>query len=75
MRDGWFLYAPDRDGWIFTDGPIRTMSPLAAFYGGERGVDNHTGEPYSWTCCPFCGLDLPKPSFDIVWHDDQADGA
>jgi hypothetical protein len=75
FKDGWFIYAPDRDGWIFTDGPIRERTRAALYYGPERGVDDHSGEPFVWQCCPFCGEDLPDQRHDMVWHDDQGDGA
>lgn len=48
------LYRPDRDGWMFTDIPIRRMSPMAAYFAGERGGENNTGEPYIYIVCPWC---------------------
>jgi len=74
VRDRWFAYDPAH-GWFFTDGPNRRMSWRAAYYAGERGVENHSGEPFYWTHdCPFCGALLPTPSFDEIWTD-QGDGA
>lgn len=75
VRDGTMLYRPDRDGWMFTDIPIRRMSPMAAYFAGERGGENNTGEPYIYIVCPWCSEDLPRPTFDIVWNpNDQGDG-
>jgi hypothetical protein len=51
------------EGWRFTAGPVRRMSAKARYYAfGERREfphQDHTGEPYYWTTCPFCGGDLP----------------
>lgn len=74
QKDGWFVYVYDRDGWVFTDGPMRRMSTLAAYYASERGVENHTGEPFVWHCCCFCGLDLPTPDHDAKWLPDNGQG-
>lgn len=66
QKDGWFIPAPPFDGWVFTDAPLRHSSPA----GAVRNVENHNGEPFVWTCCPFCGLDLPDQHYDFVWRDD-----
>jgi hypothetical protein len=69
VRDEWFLYVPSH-GWFFTDGPTRSMSVRAAYFACERGIENHTGEPFYWTDCPFCGVELPSVAFDAVWGDE-----
>jgi hypothetical protein len=58
---GDFVRTPE--GWRFTAGPSRAMSAKARYYAfadrGEFPHEDHTGEPYYWTTCPFCGGDLP----------------
>jgi hypothetical protein len=66
---GEFCYIAYFDGWCFTDGPRRRMSDLAVSNAAVRGMERHDGEPFVYSCCPFCGADLPKPEEDI-----QADG-
>lgn len=61
---GNFLYLPNRDGWVFSDGPMRRMTSMAAFLASTRGGDDHTGEPYVFQACPWCGADLPRPDED-----------
>jgi len=49
-------------GWIFREGPFRSQTWRARYYGVKP---DHTGEPYVWAhCCPFCGRDLPPPPDD-----------
>jgi len=62
---GEFREWPDREGWIFADGPFRTRTTAAQYFASERGVDDHTGEPFVHTVCPWCGCDLPltKPEW------------
>lgn len=74
MADGSFLLSFTLEGWIFADGPMRKMSPMAAYYANERGVMNHTGEPFVWVTCPWCGLDLPQPDTGLIWRSIQGDG-
>jgi hypothetical protein len=69
-----FVEITDLGGWCFVDGPIRWVSTRAQYFQGERGIENKTGEPFVWECCPFCGLDLPmtaRPSWRI---DATGDG-
>ncbi len=68
---GHFLLSRTHEGWIFLEGPMRRMSPMAAYYGNERGVMNHTGEPYTWVTCPWCAGDLSPPE---NWLHTQCDG-
>lgn len=42
----------DSGEWIFVDTPLRQRS-LSAWR-----VKDHTGEPFTWSCCPYCGGDL-----------------
>ena len=67
-------------GWVLYDVPTRSMSKSARYWAfvdrSEYSHHDHTGEPFVWECCPFCGLDLP-----IVEGEDrprptsQSDGA
>lgn len=64
-----FFYWPEREGWIFADSPLRHLTRGANYWKEERHVDDHSGEPFVWTSCPWCGADLP------TWKVDyQADG-
>lgn len=55
-----FFFCYEFDGWIFTTGPFRERTKAGAYFAIERGVDDHTNEPFVWHCCPFCGMDLPS---------------
>lgn len=59
-----FQYISAYDGWCFLDGPRRRMSSIALSLAATRGVDNHSGEPFVWHDCPFCGGELPNPDAD-----------
>jgi hypothetical protein len=74
MARGQFILSRTHEGWVFTEGPMRRMSPMAAYYANERGVMNHTGEPFVWVTCPFCGGDLPIPDGGLMWEKSQGDG-
>lgn len=58
--DGAFVYLPPF-GWVFTggDAPRRRMTwrGRRAAQRGEQPFTDH--EPVVWSCCPFCGGDLP----------------
>jgi hypothetical protein len=69
-RRGEFLYLAFVHGWVFDGGPFRTMTPAGRYFRFERDVEDHTGEPYSWVTCPFCGFDLPMPLFPITNWDE-----
>jgi hypothetical protein len=56
QQRGEFLYDEARGAWVFPD-VTRTLSPRARFF--EAKVADHTGEPFTWDICPFCGLDFP----------------
>ncbi len=63
-------------GWVFRDGPYRELDIAAkwkAKYYGEE-IEDHTGEHYVFTSCPWCGRDLPPPPDDEGLEDEQADG-
>lgn len=63
-------------GWIFREGPFRALGDLVkwrAVYYGQEQVD-HSGEPYVWVTCPWCGRDLAPPPDDEALEDEQADG-
>lgn len=64
QASGEFVFLPHARAWVFTDeeAPKRALTWRARYYlpAGER---DHTGEPYQWETCPFCGLDLEcRPS-------------
>lgn len=55
QRTGFFLYSAALGGWFFPDDVKRTsVLREQSWRAGKR----HDGEPYVWTCCPFCGGDL-----------------
>jgi hypothetical protein len=75
---GDFVFWPHSRVWVFTEGPLRSMSAAArigAFVDRrEFKHEDHDGEPYSWVSCPWCGHELPGTQVPrIVWP--QADGA
>lgn len=64
MRAREFVYDWDHKGWTFITGDLRAMSPQARYFAlVERGEQfphtDHTGEPYLFESCPFCGGLLP----------------
>lgn len=71
-KEGRFIHDQSRDGWVFTEGPYRRMTFSAVYFESERGLENHNGEPYVWTCCFSCGLDLPSPS--LHWRVSDGEG-
>lgn len=63
-------------GWVFRDGPFRELNDNAkwkAVYYDRPEPTDHTGEPYAWVDCPFCGRSLPEPP-DNEGLEDPADG-
>lgn len=61
---GDFAYLPHARAFAFTDqSVVRSMSPRARYYAfserSEYHHEDHTGEPVRYTCCPWCGADLP----------------
>lgn len=71
-RDGTFLYNHNLEGWVFTDAPLRSASPLAIYYADGRGT--HDGEPFRWSDCPWCGRELHPPTPDVTWKLLTGDG-
>lgn len=55
MQQGEFLYVHQHEAWLFADTPLRSASFRAIYQTGE----NHSGERYAFTVCPWCGHDLP----------------
>lgn len=47
-------------GWVFRDGPFRLATWRARYYG----MEDHSGQPYVYVTCPFCGRDLAPPPDD-----------
>lgn len=69
------FYWAEREGWVFTNGPMRRLTRGAAYWKGERAIDDHTGEMFVWVDCPFCGLELPKAIVpEAKWKSDAAGG-
>ena len=58
---GQFFYMALFKGWVFDDGPFRAMSESARYFRFERDLEDHTGEPFVYHTCPWCGCDLPSP--------------
>ena len=71
MVDGLFLPAKTLGGWVWIDAPLRHLTFLARFY--NEGTPDHTGEPFVFVDCPFCGGVLPVPLTDD-WRLDGEDG-
>lgn len=75
--DGEMFFSQCSRGWVFVNGPLRRMSAKSRYYAmldrSEFSHTDHTGEPFSFTVCPFCGNDLPftEPTFLSL---PQADG-
>ena len=59
QAQGEFVFLPHAKAWVFTgeDVPRRALTWRARYYLKD-GEPDHTGEPYHWTCCPFCGGEL-----------------
>ncbi len=72
MEAGEFIYLEAFPGWVFTEAPLR--GPIGGLssrnFAIARGVEDFSGEPFVWQCCPFCGHDLPMP----VREDDATGG-
>jgi hypothetical protein len=50
-------FPPLTAGWVFPHDPPRVATD--AWRSKYHGTANHTGEPYVWRECPFCGHALP----------------
>ena len=58
MQLGQFVYSHDAPkGWIFVESSVREWLGAAKWNGGYAQTD-HTGEPFTWTTCPWCGREL-----------------
>lgn len=66
VKDGTFFYHFNLEGWCFTDAPLRRATPAAIYFADGNGT--HDGEPYTFQECPWCFLELPRPSIDVVWN-------
>ena len=77
QADGDLLYWPSARGWMFPDLPLRKMDARARYYAygvrGEFEHADHTGEPFVFELCPWCGHELPGVPAIIKWRP-QADG-
>ena len=61
-------------GWVFKDGPYRELDLNAkyrAIYFGTEPPEDHTGEHYVFTSCPWCGKDLAPPPDDEGLETDD----
>ena len=63
-------------GWVFREGPFRHLDDNAKYrarYYGLPEPEDHSGEHYVFTSCPWCGRDLPAPPDDdgLEGHDDE----
>lgn len=56
-----------------TDIPVREQSSAARWFGGERGVEDHSGEPYQLERCPYCSFPLPENPFAEMQVTDGGD--
>lgn len=63
---GEFQWSYTRNSWYFPD-VTRQQTWRARYY--NEGTADHTGEPYEYFDCPWCGNVLPG------CDDRQADGA
>jgi hypothetical protein len=57
-------------GWVFREGPYRMATWRARYYG----MEDHSGEPFSFVSCPFCGGELPPPPDDEGLHGSEDGG-
>ena len=58
QASGEFVFLPHAQAWVFTgeDAPTRQLTWRARYY--LDGQPDHTGDPYHWHDCPFCGAPL-----------------
>ena len=57
---GEFAMAWEVGGWVFIRDPSRWVRD--SWKNSYHGTENHDGEPYVWSVCPFCGHPLPHVS-------------
>ena len=58
VRAGRFWWDHKVHGYVTTDIPPRKQSSAARWFGGERGIEDHTGELYRLEKCPYCSMNL-----------------
>lgn len=68
-------------GWVMSDVPTRTRRMSWGTYEqvwldqGIKTPPDHTGEPFIWEVCVYCGGDLPvRKEGEQRPHPTQADG-
>ena len=73
MAQGEFLWSDMAGGWVFVDLPTRNVNWRTRYIAGEQGrvIEDHTGEPYTWHDCPFCGFELPHRIKPTLWIEDD----
>lgn len=61
-------------GYVSLDMAVRAQTPAARWFGEERGLADHTDEPYVLERCCFCSMPLPtSPSLsaaDATCYDE-----
>jgi len=75
MGCGAIVYSHYLLGWVLRETPLRQRFGSATYYAVERGIEDHTGEPFLWQSCPWCGCELPpepRPEGDATGYDDNA---
>lgn len=76
--NGELIFLPSRKAWCFTRGERRTMSAKARYMAfaerSEYKHRDHTGEPITLECCPWCGHDLPGVPVMAQADGDQGEG-
>lgn len=63
---GDFFCLAEKGGWAFVDGPFRSRT----MRGVLNETEDHTGEPYLYHACPFCGAVLPIYNTEWQSHDE-----
>ena len=54
-----FLWSSRWSGWIDLSIPTRSTSITSTLWFTKHRVRQYRQEPYTFTCCQFCGADLP----------------
>lgn len=77
QASGELIYWEVARGWVFTDLPKRQMDARAKYYAfidrSEYDHDDHSGEPFVFELCVFCGHEMPGTPSIVKWKP-QADG-
>jgi hypothetical protein len=66
-----FLPAKSLGGWVWLDAPLRQMNWRVKYM--HEGMPDHSGEPFVFRECVFCGGTLPEPP-DDDWCIEGEDG-